>query len=75
MVFQHSLKSQIYVEPRLDPKPLHETKTNWIDRYCMKAPKERVVWDSRVYAEWKEFENKSMYEQVEDLMDVVSEID
>lgn len=58
----------------MNPKPLHETKTNWIDKYCKSAPKERVIWDSILYSEWKDFDKKSMYEQVEDLMDIVSVI-
>lgn len=72
IVIQESLDTKIHVEPPLNPKPLHEVKTNWIDTYCKKQPKERVIWDSKVYSEWKEFTKKPMFEQVEDMMDAVS---
>lgn len=67
-----SLDNRIYVEPRIKPKPLHDTKTNWIDEYSKKVPKERVIWDSKLYSDWKDFNKKTMYEQIEDLIDIVS---
>lgn len=62
---------KICVEPRLEPKPLHEVKTNWIERFCQSDLKERIIWDSKLHREAREFENKTMYEQVEELMDMV----
>lgn len=63
---------KICVEPRLNPEPLHEVKTNWIERYCQSDRKQRVIWDSILYKEARAFKNKSMYEKVEVLMDIVS---
>lgn len=65
-------QEKICVESRLEPKPLYETKTNWIDEYCRNIRKDRVIWDTKLYASSREFSRKSMYEQVEELMDIVS---
>ncbi|XP_055296833.1 uncharacterized protein LOC129565707 [Sitodiplosis mosellana] len=64
---------KICVESRLEPKPLYETKTNWIYEYCGKIRKDRVIWDTKLYAASRKFKNKSMYEQVEELMDISAE--
>lgn len=63
--------NQIYIEPNTKPKPLFEVKTNWISEYCKRAPKERVIWDTKLYSKWKEFDQKSLFEQTEELLDNV----
>lgn len=72
-IFQDSIQldDQIYIEPKSKPKPLFEVKTNWIEEYCKRAPKERVIWDTKLYSKWNEFDQKSLYEQTEELLDNV----
>lgn len=64
--------NNIYIEPRLKPKPLYETKTNWIQEFCENTRKDRIIWRSKLHANARKFANKSMYEQVEELIDIVS---
>lgn len=49
---------------------MFEIKTNWISEYCKREPKERVIWDTKLY-KWRDFDQKSLYEQTEELLDNV----
>ncbi|XP_031634169.1 uncharacterized protein LOC116347630 [Contarinia nasturtii] len=64
---------KIFVEPRLEPKPLSQIKTNWFDEFCRNTQKDRIIWESKLHEASRRFANKSMYEQVEDLMDISAE--
>lgn len=69
-----SLDNRICIEPLANPKPLYEEETNWIEEYIGGIRKDRVKWESKLYAADRRFSNKSIYEQVEDLMDIVSNL-
>lgn len=69
-----SLDNRICIEPLANPKPLYEEETNWIEEYIGGIRKDRVKWESKLYAADRHFSNKSIYEQVEDLMDIVSNL-
>lgn len=51
---------------------MYEEETNWIKEYIGSIRKDRVKWESKLYAADRLFKNKSMYEQVEEMMDIVS---
>lgn len=46
--------------------------TNWLIEFCKQNQKDRVKWDSKLHQSKTRFGRKTMYEQAEDLIDIVS---
>lgn len=46
-------------------------KTNWLDEFCRQTQKDRVKWNSKLHHSKSRFTKKTMYEQAEDLIDIV----
>lgn len=49
------------------PKPI-----NWLVKFCKQNQKDRIKWDSKLHQSKTRFARKTMYEQAEDLIDIVS---
>lgn len=61
----------MYLEPKLIPKSLKKPESNWISAFIKKQRNDRITWNSKLYHANKRFSKKSMYEQAEELMDIV----
>lgn len=62
----------VYIEPRSNPKPIFERKQNWLPEYIKQRRTDRIKWNSKLHHSENQFSRKSMYEQAEELMDIVS---
>lgn len=62
----------VYLEPRSNSKSLYTKKSNWLEEFCRQTQKDRVKWNSKLHHTKNRFSKKSMYEQAEDLIDIVS---
>lgn len=60
------------LEPRSNLKQLYTKKSNWLEECCRETQKDRVKWNSKLHHIKNRFSRKSMYEQAEDLIDIVS---
>lgn len=63
---------KLNIEPRCDQRPLPNLKTNWLDEFRAQIRKDRIKWNSKLYQFEKQFESKTLYEQIDELMDIVS---
>lgn len=60
------------IEPAAKPRPLASAKANWLDCFRCKTRKDRINWNSKLHHRATHFSQKTMYEQAENLMDIVS---
>lgn len=51
-----------------------QKRSNWLVEFCRQTPKDRVKWNSKLHHSRTRFSRKPMYEQAEDLIDIVSEL-
>lgn len=64
----------VFIEPRSNPKPIFERKQNWLPEYIKNRQKDRIKWNSKLHRAENRFSRMSMYEQAEELMNIVSNI-
>lgn len=53
-------------------RAMAQKPTNWLVEFCKQNQKDRVKWDSKLHQSKMRFGRKTMYEQAEDLIDIVS---
>lgn len=58
------------IEPPPEPRRTFRT-FNWAANYLRQPRKDRVVWPSKIYNFEKKFVNKTLFEQAEQLTDLV----
>lgn len=49
----------------------NQKKPNWLVEFCQQNRKDRVKWNSKLHHDKTRFTKKTMYEQAEDLIDIV----
>lgn len=60
------------IDARPEPRPLPNAKRNCLDEYCSQTRSDRVKWDTKLYSRSKKFHHQTLYEQIEDLVDVAA---
>lgn len=63
---------ELNIEPPAKPRPLSSAKCNWLNDFRCKTRKDRINWNSKLHHRATRFSTKTMYEQAEELMDIVS---
>lgn len=70
-IFQPS-ECTMNVEPRCKPRPFPNAKENWLDEFRSQTRKDRVKWDTKLYSGNKKFHRQTLYEQIDELVDVAA---
>lgn len=65
------------IDLKIEPKPVsrdfQENSNNWMADYLRKKPKDRVQWQSKLYSFDKKLNEKPMFEQAEELIDLAAQ--
>lgn len=59
------------IDPLPEPRRPVRIETNWLTKFIKSTRKERVVWPTKIYRFDVKFSEKTMYEQADQLMDLV----
>lgn len=70
-IFQPT-ESTLNIEPRCKPRPFPKAKENWLDEFRSQTRKDRIKWDTKLYSSNKKFHRLSLYEQIDELVDVAA---
>lgn len=63
------------IDPPPEPrKPVRKT-VNWVATYLREQRKDRVVWPSKLYRFDRKFSQKTLFDQANQLMDLVKKKD
>lgn len=49
-----------------------KVSTNWLENYCKEIRKDRIKWNTKLYADHNDFDRKPLHDQIEDLIDVAA---
>lgn len=69
---ENSVDQTVIIEPKCDPRPIPNAKPHWLSEFCSQTRRDRIKWNSKLHQYSKHFSAKSLYEQVEELVDIVS---
>lgn len=61
------------IESKPVPRDFQESSLNWMANYLSKKPKDRVQWQSKLYSFDKKLNEKPMFEQAEELIDLAAQ--
>lgn len=60
------------IEERLPPRTSDHKANNWISDYSKKLKKERIVWQTKLFRDKKTIQDKPIFEQTEELIDIAA---
>lgn len=66
------VKVNFKIDPPPEPRrPAAGACKNWLENYIRAPRKDRVRWPSKIYCSDRKFSQKTLYEQADQLMDLV----
>lgn len=70
--FEYDLKDSVdlNVEPEASGRQPNVFSANWMVDYFKRPNQERVIWQTKLYESKRQFEDKPLFEQVEELTDL-----
>lgn len=71
--YQKAKTVNLNIEPRVPERKFFQQNINWAADYIKKLKKERIVWQTKVFKDTKEIQEKPLFEQTEELIDVAAD--
>lgn len=61
------------IEPKTEERKIHQQDLNWTAEYARKMKKERIVWQTKLFKDSKEIQEKPLFEMTEELIDIAAD--
>ncbi|CAO1342699.1 unnamed protein product [Diamesa serratosioi] len=61
------------IETRIPERSPYDENENWISDYTKKTKKERIVWQTKLFKDRKEIQEKPLFEQTEELINIAAD--
>lgn len=71
--FRKSKNIDLNIEPRVPERQIFQQNVSWTADYVKKLKKERIIWQTKLFKDTKEINEKPLFEQTEELIDIAAE--
>lgn len=71
--FRKAKAIDLDIEDRVPERQIYQQNINWTTDYTKKRKKERIVWQTKLFKDSMEIQEKPLFEQTEELIDIAAD--